>query len=135
MGDDTILGAIGKGSIKATMQVEGRMLFTTITQVLHVPKMKNSLISVSKLISKGLKVEFDKNGCKVNNAHGTVVAEARREKNLYLLNVNVQKESANVTKSSNDGTTLWHQRLSHLNMASLTKLEKMVNGMNLREVS
>jgi hypothetical protein len=88
MGDDTILEAIGKGSIKATMQVGGRVLFTTIIQVLHVPKMKNSLIS-SKLISEGLKVEFDKNGCKVNNAHGTVVVEARREKNLNLLNVNV----------------------------------------------
>ncbi len=89
MGDDTILEAINKGSIKATMQVGGRVLFTTITQVLHVPKMKNSLISVSKLISKGFTVEFDKDGCKVNNAHGTVVAEAQREKNLYLLNVNV----------------------------------------------
>jgi hypothetical protein len=66
MGDDTILEAIGKGSIKATMQVGGKMLLTIVTQVLHVPKMKNSLISVSKLISEGLKVEFDKDGCKVN---------------------------------------------------------------------
>ncbi len=106
MGDDTILEAIDKGSIKATMQVGGRVLFTTITQV-HVPKMKNSLISVNKLISEGLKVEFDKDGCKVNNAHGTVVAEARREKNLYLFNVNVRKKSANVTKSLNERAKLW----------------------------
>jgi hypothetical protein len=76
MGDDTILEAIRKGSIKATMQVGGRMLFTTITQVLHVPKMKNSLISISKLILEGLKVELDKDGCKVNNACGIVVAKA-----------------------------------------------------------
>jgi hypothetical protein len=76
MGDDTILEAIGKGSIKATMQVGGRVLFTTITQVLHLPKMKNSLHFVSKLILKGLKVEFDKDGGKVNNAHGIVVVEA-----------------------------------------------------------
>ncbi len=41
MGDDTILEAIDEGSIKATMQVGGKMLLTTITQVLHVPKMKN----------------------------------------------------------------------------------------------
>jgi hypothetical protein len=59
------LEAIGKGSIKATMQVGGQLTHTTITQVLHVPKMKNNLISVSKLISKGFKVEFDKDGCKV----------------------------------------------------------------------
>jgi hypothetical protein len=109
MGDDTILEAIGKGSIKVTMRIGGRVLFTTITQVLHVPKMKNSLIFVSKLILEGLKVEFDKDGCKVNNAHGTVMAKARREKNLYLLDVNVRKESANVAKSSNEGATLWHQ--------------------------
>jgi hypothetical protein len=89
MGDDIILEAIGKGNIKATILVGGRVLFTTITQVFHVPKMKNSLISVSKLNSEGLKVEFDKDGCKVNNAHGIVVAEARREKNLYVINVNV----------------------------------------------
>jgi hypothetical protein len=53
MGDDTILEVIGKGNIKATMQVGGKMLFTTITQILHVPKMKNSFISISKLISEG----------------------------------------------------------------------------------
>jgi hypothetical protein len=41
---------------------------TTITQVLHVPKMKNNLMSVSELISEGFKVEFDKDGCKVNDA-------------------------------------------------------------------
>jgi hypothetical protein len=38
--------------------------------------MKNNFISISKLISKGLKVEFDKDGCKVNNVHGTIMAEA-----------------------------------------------------------
>jgi len=133
MGDDTILEAIGKGNIKATMQVKGRVLFTTIIQV-HVPKMKNSFIFVSKFISKALKVEFDKDGCKVNNVHGIVVVEAQKEKNVYLLNVNVRMESTNVAKSSNEGATLWHQRLSHLNMVNLLKLEKMVNGMNLKEV-
>jgi hypothetical protein len=67
MGDDTILEAINKGSIKATMQIGSRMLLTTIIQVFHVPKLKNNLISVNKLISKGLKMEFDKDGYKLNN--------------------------------------------------------------------
>ncbi len=80
------------------MQVGSRMLLTTITQILHVPKMKNGFIFINKLILEGLKVEFDKDGCKVNNIHGTVVAEVWREKNLYFLNVNVWKESANVAK-------------------------------------
>jgi hypothetical protein len=68
IGDDTDLEAIGKGNIKATMQVGGKLTHTIITQVLHVPKMKNSFISVSKFIFEGFKVEFNKDGCKVNNA-------------------------------------------------------------------
>jgi hypothetical protein len=134
MGDDNILEAIGKGSIKATMQIGGKMLFTIVTQVLHVPKMKNSFISVNKLILEGLKVKFHKDGCKVNNVHEIFVAEAHKEKNLYLLNINVQKENANVAKSSNEEATLWHQQFNHLNMVSLKKFEKMVNGMNLKEM-
>ncbi len=68
MGDDTVLEAVGKGNIKAPMQVGGELSHTTITQILHVPKMKNNFISVSKLIYEGFKVEFDKDGCKVNDA-------------------------------------------------------------------
>jgi hypothetical protein len=74
MGDDTVLEAIGKGSIKATMQVGSKLTHTTITQVLHVPKLKNNLISGNKLISEGFNVEFDKDGCKVNDARAVVVA-------------------------------------------------------------
>jgi hypothetical protein len=62
--------------------------------------MKNSLISINKLISKGLKLEFHKDGCKVNNVHVHVVVEAWKEKNLYLFNINVWKENVNVAKSS-----------------------------------
>jgi hypothetical protein len=29
----------------------------------------------------------------------------------------------------------WHQKFGHLTMVSLKKLEKMVNGMNLKEMS
>jgi hypothetical protein len=42
------------------------MSLTTIIQVFHVPKMKNNFIFVSKIISKDLKVEFDKDACKVD---------------------------------------------------------------------
>jgi hypothetical protein len=76
MGDDTILKAISKGNIKATMQVGGELSHTTITQVLHVPKMKNSLIFVSKLIFEGFKVESNKDGYKVNDTQRVVVAKA-----------------------------------------------------------
>ncbi len=112
MGDDTVLEAIGKGNIKATMQVGGKLTHTTITQVLHVPKMKNSLISMSQLISEGFKVEFDKDGSKVNNAQGVVVAEARRDKNFYLLNMKVRKDTTHIANSLDEGAMLWHENLA-----------------------
>jgi hypothetical protein len=89
---------------------------------------------VSKLISEGFKVEFDKDGCKVNDARGVVVAEARRDKNLYLLNVKVHKDMAHIANSPKESAMLWHERLRHFNMASLKELDAMVDGMNLKEV-
>jgi hypothetical protein len=57
--------------------------------------MKNNFISISKLILEGLKVKFDKDGCKMNNVHRIIVVETQKEKNLYFLNVNViNKESS-----------------------------------------
>ncbi len=117
MGDDTVLEAISKGSIKGTMQVGGKLSHATITQVLHVPKMNNSLISVS------FKVEFAKDGYKVNHARGVVVEEARRDKNLYLLNVKVHKDTTDIANSSHEGAMLSHQRLGRLNKASLKGVE------------
>lgn len=63
-------------------------------------------------------MEFDKNGYKVNNVHETIVMKAQREKYLYLFNVNVWKESANVAKSSNEEA----------------KWDKIVNDMNLKKL-
>jgi hypothetical protein len=54
--------------MKVTMQVVGELSHATITQVFHVPKMKNILIFMSKFIFEGFKMRFDKDGCKVNDA-------------------------------------------------------------------
>ncbi len=88
---------------------------------------------MSILISKGFKVEFDKDGCKVNNAQGVVV-EARRDRNLYLVNVKVCKDTSHIANSLDEGVMLWHERLGHLNMARLKELDPMVDVMNLKEV-
>ncbi len=58
------------------------------------------------------------------------MAEARRDKDLYLLNVKVHKDTTYIANSSNEGVMFWHERLGHLNMASLKELDAMVDGMN-----
>jgi hypothetical protein len=79
-------------------------------------------------------MEFDKDGCKVNDAQRVVVVEARRDKNLYLLNVKVRKDTTHIANSLDEVAMLWHERLGHLNMARLKDLDAMVNGMNLKEM-
>jgi hypothetical protein len=74
--------------------------------------MKNSLIFVSKFIYEGFKVEFDKDGCKVNNAQGVVVAKARKNKNLYLFNVKVRKDTMHIVNSLDEGAMFWHENLA-----------------------
>jgi hypothetical protein len=59
------LEAISKRNIKATMQVGGQLTHTTITQVLHVPKMKNNLILVSNVTTLALRSEPRQRGYKV----------------------------------------------------------------------
>jgi hypothetical protein len=99
------------------MQVGGELTHTTITQV-HVPKMKNSFISVSKLIFDGFKVEFDKDGYKVNDVQGVVLVQAQRDKKLYLLNVKIRKDTTHIANSLEESAMLWHEKLGYLNMAN-----------------
>jgi hypothetical protein len=41
---------------------------------------------------------------------------------------------AHIANSLEESAMLWHERLGHLNMASLKELDAMVDGMNLKEV-
>jgi hypothetical protein len=48
--------------------------------------------------------------------------------------VKVCKDTTHITIFLDEGVKLWHERLGHLNMASLKELDAMVDGMNLKEV-
>jgi hypothetical protein len=51
-------------------------------------------------------VEFDKDGYKVNDVRRVVVAEARKDKNFYLLNVKVRKDTTHIANSLEEGVML-----------------------------
>ena len=62
LGDDTVLEAMGKGATLVDTKVKGRVRTITIKDVLHVPKLKANLLSVSHLVSKHSRVEFSNEG-------------------------------------------------------------------------
>src|SRR5450631_1639278 len=89
MGDNGMVEAVGKGSILVETRVKGRARSIRMHDVLHVPDLHSNLLSVSKLISRGLKVHFNSLGCVVRASNGEMLAVASLESNLYQLDTNV----------------------------------------------
>jgi hypothetical protein len=87
LGDDSILEAIGIGSIVMEVMVRGKINKIRINECLHVPKVHANLLSVSKLVSSGLKVQFNINKCIIQASDGHTIVIAPREGNLYHLHV------------------------------------------------
>ncbi len=46
----------------------------------------------------------------------------------------VRNDMAHIANSLEEIAMLWHERLAHLNMASLKELDAMVDAMNLKEI-
>jgi hypothetical protein len=135
MGDDSIVEAIGMGSILVEVMVKGRIKRIRIKDVLHVPKLHANLLSVSKILSSGCKVQFNMNECIVRAFDGEVIAIALPEGNLYQMTFTkvCKMHVANLAQTSTiDGALeLWHRRLGHLSIKGVHALHKMVSGVNL----
>ncbi len=139
LGDDSVVEAIGMGSIVVEVVTRGKMNRIRIENALHVPKLHANLLSVSKLVSSGLKVQFNLNECIVKASDGEAIAIAPREGNLYQMNfMKVHGvDAANLVQSptGDGGLELWHRRLGHLNEKGVRTLQTMVSGMNLGKIS
>jgi hypothetical protein len=85
MGDDSVLLAIGRGSILVDTKVGGCTKRIRFKDVLYVPKLQSNLLSVSKIVEGGLNVQFGALGCSVKTLKGDTQAIASRDGNLYRL--------------------------------------------------
>ena len=139
LGDDNILEVIGIGSIVVEVMVRGNINKIRINECLHVPKLHANLLSVNKLVSSGLKVQFNINECIIRASDDDTVAIAPREGNLYHLHVVKEHgmDAANSVQSNgrDGGLQLWHRRLGHLNEKGVPALRSMVTDIDLTQVS
>ena len=84
VGDGRRLKVEGLGSVKVrTKSTNGKMIKITITKVLHVPELTNNVISIGKLVTRGFKIMFERDSCKVYSKNVTL--EAKRSKWNYNL--------------------------------------------------
>nr|GFA14016.1 Gag-Pol polyprotein [Tanacetum cinerariifolium] len=82
---------------------------------------------VGQFCDKGLEVAFRKYTCCVRNEDGVDLLIGDRSSNLYTIALNeVASNSLTclLAKASSSQSWLWHQRLSHLNFATINNLVK-----------
>ncbi|GBP71695.1 hypothetical protein EVAR_8301_1 [Eumeta japonica] len=75
------------GDVKIITTVNGSKININIEDVFCVPELTTNLISVSKLIEKGNRVYFYKDGCLIHNRDGDLVATAALLNGVYRLNI------------------------------------------------
>nr|GFC58066.1 retrovirus-related Pol polyprotein from transposon TNT 1-94 [Tanacetum cinerariifolium] len=106
----------------------------TIKKVYYVEGLGHNLFSVGQICDKGLKVAFRKSTCFVRNEDGVYLLTGDRLSNLYTIALNEVASNSStclLAKASSLQSWLWHQRLSHLNFATINNLVKtnLVHGL------
>nr|GEU36419.1 ribonuclease H-like domain-containing protein [Tanacetum cinerariifolium] len=106
----------------------------TIKKVYYVEGLGHNLFSVGQFCDKGLEVAFRKSTCFVRNEDGVDLLTGDRSSNLYTISLNEVASNSStclLAKASSSQSWLWHQRLSHLNFATINNLVKnnLVQGL------
>nr|GFA67369.1 integrase, catalytic region, zinc finger, CCHC-type, peptidase aspartic, catalytic [Tanacetum cinerariifolium] len=97
----------------------------TIKKVYYVKGLGHNLFSVGQFCDKGLEVAFRKSTCFVRNKDGVDLLTNDRSSNLYIIalyEVASNSLTCLLAKASSSQSWLWHQRLSHLNFATINNL-------------
>nr|GEZ82849.1 hypothetical protein [Tanacetum cinerariifolium] len=105
-----------------------------IKKVYYVEGLGHNLFSVVQFCDKGLEVAFRKSTCFVRNENGVDLLTDDRSSNLYTIALNEVASNSSTCllgKASSSHSWLWHQRLSHLNFATINNLVKnnLVQGL------
>nr|GFA38818.1 putative ribonuclease H-like domain-containing protein [Tanacetum cinerariifolium] len=99
----------------------------TIKKVYYVKGLGHNIFSVGQFCDKGLEVSFRKSTCFVRNEDGVDLLTRDRSSNLYTIALNeVESNSSTclLAKASSSQSWLSHQRISHLNFATINNLVK-----------
>nr|GEV50438.1 integrase, catalytic region, zinc finger, CCHC-type, peptidase aspartic, catalytic [Tanacetum cinerariifolium] len=99
----------------------------TIKKVYYVEGLGHNLFSVGQFSDNGLEVTFRKSTCFVRNEDAVDLLTGDRSSNFYTIALNEVASNSStcfLAKASSSQSWLWHQRLSHLNFATINNLVK-----------
>lgn len=125
LGDGRLLDGIAEGTVKLeTLLPDGKTKNCKMENVLFVPKLSYSLLSVSKASNAGKTTVFDRSGCQILNEQKKVIAFATRVGNLYNLEHCKPKTQLANTANKANKEKLWHRRYGHLGEQNLQKIAR-----------
>src|ERR1044072_1731264 len=116
---------IGKGNV-------GKVPHPVINNVLLVKGLKHNLLRISQLCDSGFSVSSDKDIYNVTDGKGKAIFEAKRQGNLYKINTeNLANQNVTCLVSSEGNKWLWHRKLRHASLGTISKLVKhdLVSGL------
>ncbi|KAG5873370.1 hypothetical protein JTB14_022973 [Gonioctena quinquepunctata] len=121
------------GDIQLPVRVSDQSFNVNVENVFYVPDLKVNLLSVSQIVQKGNKVNFNSEGAHIINAQGKTIATATLKNNLFK--IDRPSENAMLTRSDMLGNALlWHKRMGHVNFPNLNKLKNgLVHGIQFHE--
>ncbi|KAK2388640.1 putative mitochondrial protein [Trifolium repens] len=94
-----------------------------LENVLLVKGLTANLISISQLCDQGMKVNFTKSECLVNNEEGQLMLRGTRSKdNCYLWMPQEEALTSTCLVTTEDEVQLWHQKMGHLNLKGMKKV-------------
>ena len=132
LGDGHTLQASGEGIVPLRMNLpDGSSCKCRLLNVLFVPSLTYNLLSVSKAAERGKVAKFDRDGCRIVDKRGHVIAKDQRCGSLYHLDCRADEQVA-IAQQSSEQTTLWHRRFGHMAGQGLHKLSRdgLVRGLN-----
>ena len=129
-GNCDLIYAVGEGNIKKIKFECGEML-VDLVNVLYVPDLGDNLLSVHSMTMHGANVIFSKGVCKIS-ARGKILGIGQKHERLFGIKVVFPDHVcvAQVKPLDDYSLELWHERMGHINKDSISKLQKVVEGIS-----
>lgn len=121
---------VGDGALQCYGQ-DDKPTNVTIKNVLFIPELDGSLLSVKKLTDIGYTLKFENKSCYIMKDTETI-ASANNNDHLYKLEI---AHMANKVTTEKECIHTWHRRMGHRNVEAIQRLikENLADGVTLTE--
>lgn len=126
----TSIKAIGEGSARLQVAINGNMREVLLHHVLYVPSLAGSLISVLQLQDRGILTRTTKNGELLLELNGKTVGRAVRLGKTYTLASTLDISDMAYHATVEDDNLTWHRRFGHLGAKTLAKIHEATTGLD-----